>query len=80
MRVSLTPEVLERAYSAGIFPMPDWNGVLRWFHPDPRAILPLNQFHASRSLQRTLKKNVFEITYDQNFEGVMQGCAGRWHG
>jgi len=73
----LTPALLERAYAAGIFPMPDFLGVIRWYQPDPRAILPLEDFHVSRSLQRKLKKNVFTVTYDQDFTNVMRGCAAR---
>ena len=79
-RVTLTPEILVRAYANGIFPMPDEDGVIQWYRPDPRAILPLNKFHASRSLQRKLRKNVFEITYDRDFLGVMKGCANREEG
>ncbi len=73
----LTTEMLVKAYSLGVFPMPDALGFIRWYQPDPRAVLPLDQFHASRSLQRKLKKNVFEISYDRDFPGVMQGCAAR---
>src|SRR4051812_21122883 len=75
--MELTPALLERAYSVGCFPMPDERGVIGWYQPDPRAILPLDAFHASRSLQRKLKKNVFEITYDKDFLGVMRGCGSR---
>jgi len=75
--MQLTPGILERAYSHGLFPMPDEWGFIQWYQPDPRAVLPLDAFHASRSLQRKLKKNVFQITYDQDFSGVMRGCAQR---
>jgi len=77
MRVKLSPESLLHAYRQGFFPMPNVLGVIQWHQPDPRAILPLDQFHASRSLQRTLRKNVFQITYNQDFLGVMNGCADR---
>jgi len=73
--MQFTPSLLERAYRAGIFPMPDERGIIRWIQPDPRAILPLDAFHASRSLQRKLKSNLFSVTYDQDFLGVMRGCA-----
>lgn len=75
--MELTPPLLVRAYSAGCFPMPNSRGAIEWFQPDPRAILPLDAFHASRSLQRKLKQNVFEIAYDTDFTGVMKGCASR---
>ena len=73
----LSPELLERAYRMGVFPMPDERGVIRWWQPNPRAILPLDGFHVSRSLKRTLKKKVFEVTFDRDFLGVMRGCANR---
>ncbi|HEY3321556.1 MAG TPA: leucyl/phenylalanyl-tRNA--protein transferase [Planctomycetota bacterium] len=74
--MKLTPAMLIAAYSNGIFPMDEW-GRLSWYQPDPRAILPLDKFHASHSLSRTLRKGIFEITYDTDFEGVMRGCASR---
>ena len=75
--MNLTAELLEQAYRAGIFPMPNDFGVVQWYQPDPRAILPLEDFHVSRSLRRKLKKNVFDVTYDEDFVGVMRGCAAR---
>jgi len=56
--MKLTPVLLESAYRSGIFPMPDRFGVIRWYQPDPRAILPLDSFHISRSLRRKLKRTV----------------------
>lgn len=73
----LSPELLERAYRMGVFPMPDERGVIRWWQPNPRAVLPLDGFHASRSLKRTLRKQIFEVTYNRDFLGVMRGCANR---
>ncbi len=75
--MKLTPAVLEYAYRNGRFPMPDWQGTMRWYQPDPRAVLPLDKFHASRSLKRTLRSKIFEITFDKDFVGVMKGCANR---
>lgn len=48
-----------------------------WFNPDPRAVIPLNGFHCSKSLKRTLRKVPFEITIDKAFAEVMKGCADR---
>jgi leucyl/phenylalanyl-tRNA--protein transferase len=73
----LTPDLLERAYRSGVFPMPGIFGMIEWHQPDPRAVLPLDKFHTSRSLQRTIKKGVFTVSYDQDFVGVMRGCAER---
>ena len=56
------------------------SGEILWFRPDPRAIIPLDGFHISRSLARTLRRGVFEIRVDTDFEGVMRGCARRPEG
>lgn len=75
---TLNPEILHAAYSQGYFPMPDADtGEILWFRPDPRAIIPLEGFHVSRSLRRTLKRKLFKLTYDQAFHQVMKGCAAR---
>lgn len=77
--IPLTPEVLVSAYAGGIFPM-DVNGEIRWFSPDPRTIIPLDEFHASRRLLRTCRSGRFEIRIDTEFESVMRGCADRPEG
>lgn len=80
-RLTLTPEGVELAYRHGIFPMADErSGEVLWFRPDPRAIIPLDGFHVSRSLARTIKRARFEIRVDTDFEGVMRGCADRPEG
>jgi len=80
-RLALTPEGVELAYRHGIFPMADErSGEVLWFRPDPRAVIPLDGFHVSRSLARTLKRGRFEIRVDTDFEGVMRGCADRPEG
>ncbi|HLX63724.1 MAG TPA: leucyl/phenylalanyl-tRNA--protein transferase [Planctomycetota bacterium] len=73
----LNPELLEHAYRNACFPMPDWTGRVGWYRPDPRAILPLDRFHVSRSLLKKLKSNYFDVTYDTAFTSVMTGCADR---
>jgi leucyl/phenylalanyl-tRNA--protein transferase len=80
-KLTLTPEGVLLAYAHGIFPMADErSGEALWFRPDPRAILPLDGFHVSRSLARTIKRAAFEIRVDTDFEGVMRGCADRPEG
>lgn len=81
----LVPELLLAAYQQGIFPMAmDAVGTIGWFAPDPRAVIPLdNRFHIPHGLRRTLKRNEFTITVDENFEAVMRACAttrqdGNW--
>lgn len=71
-------DLLLHAYRSGAFPMATREGEIAWFSPDPRAIIPLDdRFHIPHGLQRTLKKNAFEIRVDTAFEAVMQGCAER---
>lgn len=53
------------------------DGQIRWFSPDPRAIIPLETFKVSRSLRQAVKKGVFEIRFDSAFEDVMRACADR---
>lgn len=61
------------AYRSGIFP---WTvHPITWWSPNPRAIFEPDQFHVSRSLTRTLRKQVFEITIDRAFREVIEGCA-----
>ena len=80
-RLTLTPEGVELAYRHGIFPMADErSGEVLWFRPDPRAIIPVDDFHTSRSLARTIKRGLFEIRVNSDFEGVMRGCADRPEG
>lgn len=75
-RSPLSPQLLIYAYANGYFPMPDpATGQICWFRPDPRAVLPLDQFHASRSLRQTMKRVPFQIRIDTAFIDVMKSCA-----
>lgn len=77
-RTILEPELLLAAYAAGYFPMAVWQtGEIRWYSPDPRAVIPLDRLKISRSLRQTLKKNYFEIRFDSAFEAVIRNCAAR---
>lgn len=69
----LEPGTLLAAYRAGVFPWPDDTGRLLWWSPDPRAILPLDGLHVSRSLRRVRPR--FAVTRDVAFADVMRGCA-----
>lgn len=71
----LTPQVLLSAYCQGIFPMAHDDGRIYWYDPDPRAILPLDAFHASRSLQRAVNKGLFDVRFNTAFGAVIRGCA-----
>jgi leucyl/phenylalanyl-tRNA--protein transferase len=78
----LSPPQLLDAYRRGIFPMAvDARGTIRWFSPDPRAIIPLDdRFHIPHGLRRVLKKNPFTITFDRDFAAVIRACADRPQG
>lgn len=76
----LEPETLLDAYSHGIFPWPDDHGRLWWWSPDPRCVVPLDGFHVSRSLRRTLRSGRFTHTVDRAFTDVVRGCADRAEG
>ena len=60
-------------YRAGLFPMFVRPGVLGWWSPDPRAVLPLDRLRVSRSLRKSVRR--FDVTIDTAFEAVMRGCA-----
>ena len=81
MILSFTPAGVERAYRLGIFPMYyEETGQIYWFQPDPRTILPLETFHISRSLAKTIRQGRFDVRFNTDFEGVMRGCADREEG
>ncbi len=72
----LSPEWLLDAYGHGIFPWPMWeDDPIAWWSPDPRAIIELNGLYVSRRLQRTIRSGKFCVTRDQDFAGVIRGCA-----
>jgi leucyl/phenylalanyl-tRNA---protein transferase len=75
----LDPNLLLSAYAAGIFPMADSREAddLYWVEPRERAIIPLERFHLSRSLDRTIRSGRFEVTRDTAFAAVVAGCAAR---
>lgn len=75
--LDLTPDMLLRAYAIGVFPMaedredPD----LFWIDPRMRGIIPFEEFHVPRRLQREIRKMPFQVTFNTDFERVMEGCA-----
>ena len=75
----LDPRLLLQGYATGIFPMADSRDAdeLFWVEPRNRAIIPLDRFHVSRSLRRTLRSGKFTVTRDRDFAGVIAGCADR---
>lgn len=75
----LDPRLLLQGYATGIFPMADSREAdeLFWVEPRNRAIIPLDRFHLSRSLRRTLRAGKFDVTHDRDFAGVISACADR---
>ena len=75
----LDPRLLLQGYATGIFPMADSRNAeeLFWVEPRNRAILPLERFHLSRSLNRTLRSGRFEVTRDRDFAAIISACADR---
>ncbi len=73
----LDPDMLLRAYAIGVFPMADSRDApdVYWVEPKKRGVLPLDQFHLSKSLAKTLKSNRFETTADAAFADVVRLCA-----
>ncbi len=79
-RSELDPEWLLTAYANGLFPMADDVGDVMWFCPDPRAILPLDDFHVSETLGRVCRSRRFDVEFDHDFSGVIRACADRAEG
>ena len=73
----LEPGTLVAAYRQGVFPWPYDATALLWWSPDPRAVLPLDALHVSRSLARTVRRRRFRVTLNAAFGAVIDGCAAR---
>lgn len=75
--VEITPELVVRAYRAGIFPMAEDadDDDLFWVSPELRGIMPLDGFHASRSLRKAMRKSGWTIRVDTDWDGIIEGCA-----
>jgi leucyl/phenylalanyl-tRNA--protein transferase len=73
----ITPQVLLRAYSIGLFPMAEDadDDQLFWVDPEQRAIFPLDGFKVSRSLAKTVRSDRFEVRVDHDFQAVIDACA-----
>lgn len=76
-QMKITPQVLLKAYACGLFPMAESadDPTLYWIEPDQRGVIPLDTFHVPRSLSKIIRKGVFEIRVDTDFDGVISGCA-----
>lgn len=75
--LEITPQVLLKAYSCGIFPMAESadDPVLYWIEPQARGILPLDAINVPRRLARTIRHLPYDVRVDTDFDGVIRGCA-----
>ncbi len=73
----ITPDLMLRAYRAGLFPIAETRrgDRLYWLDPEQRGVLPLDRFHLSRRLGRTVLSGEFTVTANRDFAGVIKGCA-----
>jgi len=75
--IDITPEVLLKAYSCGIFPMAESaeDPALYWIEPEQRGVIPLDRFHVPDRLVRTVRATRYEVWVDRDFDAVIDGCA-----
>lgn len=75
--IEITPEVLLKAYACGIFPMAENadDPALYWIEPEMRGIIPLDGFHVSARLARTVRTTPYTVHVDRDFDAVIEGCA-----
>jgi leucyl/phenylalanyl-tRNA--protein transferase len=74
----LSVDRLLLAYRGGLFP---WTtNPLGWWSPNPRGVFELAAFHVPRTLQRTLRRNLFEVTFNRDFQSVIAACAAQPRG
>jgi leucyl/phenylalanyl-tRNA--protein transferase len=78
----ITPEILLRAYSIGLFPMAESadDPEIFWVEPDLRGVLPLDDFHISKSLAKTVRRQPFEIRFDHDFDAIIAACGEETQG
>jgi leucyl/phenylalanyl-tRNA---protein transferase len=70
----LSPERLQLAYKSGIFPWFEDGEPIIWWSPNPRMVLFLNDLVVSKSMRNILNRNIFTITFNQNFRDVISNC------
>jgi leucyl/phenylalanyl-tRNA---protein transferase len=73
----IPPDLLLKAYASGVFPMAENadDPEVFWVRPETRGVIPLDAFHVPRSLAKTIRRQVFSIDIDRDFEAVIDGCA-----
>lgn len=70
----LSPERLQLAYKNGIFPWFNPGEPILWWSPNPRMVLFLDDLIVSKSMRNILKRNIFKVTFNQNFKEVISNC------
>jgi leucyl/phenylalanyl-tRNA--protein transferase len=70
----LSPERLELAYTNGIFPWFEDGEPITWWSPNPRMVLFLDELIVSKSMRNILNRNIFRVTFNQNFRDVISYC------
>src|SRR5215212_1075056 len=73
----MDPGILEAFSSAGAFPIADRYGRIEFYRSDPRSVLELDALHVSKSLGRVLRKGLYEVRIDRDFEATIRACARR---
>ena len=73
----LTPEILLAAYAKGYFPMARSRDshTVEWYDPEERGVIPIQQFHAPKSLLKLARKSPYRLSIDEDFHGVIRACA-----
>ena len=76
-RIELDPDLVLRAYAMGVFPMADHRmaASVYWVEPKLRGVMPLDGFHLSRSLRKTILADRFRVTVDTAFDRIIRLCA-----
>jgi leucyl/phenylalanyl-tRNA--protein transferase len=77
LSIDITPQVLLKAYACGIFPMAESasDPTLYWIEPEERGVLPLDRVRVPKRLIRTIRQEKFQIKVDNDFAGIIAGCA-----
>ena len=74
---TIPADLLLKAYASGVFPMAERadDPEVFWVRPETRGIIPLDAFHVSRTLRKVLRRDLFSVTVNQDFSGVIAGCG-----
>lgn len=70
----LSTERLLLAYKSGIFPWFEEGEPIYWWSPNPRMVLFLDELVVSKSMRNILNRNIFKVTFNQNFREVISNC------